>query len=315
MSQHTDRPTVLYFVGKGRSGTTLIDNALGQVDGFVSTGEVNKLWTWGFQHGWSCGCGSPIPTCPFWNHVLEVGWADGTVPSTDDMVRLHDAVLRWPNVPRLLAQRGPAPTGWQALDELCDVQARLYRGIAEVSGASVIIDSSKWPAAPTALGLVPDVDVRLLHVVRDPRAVVASWKRVKAWTDRDSGESEMPRYGVLYSMASYWARNLVAEVLGLRDRRRHLRIRYEDLTADPAWGFGAIAEFCGRDAESVPVENGNEVQLGVSHTAGGNPNRLRTGPVSVRPDERWREELGQLDRGVASALGLPLMLRYGYPLR
>lgn len=307
------RPIVLYFVGKGRSGTTLIDNVLGQVDGFVSTGELNKLWTWGFQHGWSCGCGEPIPACPFWNAVLDAGWADTARPETERMVRLHRAVLRWPNVPRLLLHRGRAlPTGWYALDEYCAVLERLYRGIAEVSGAQVIVDSSKWPAAPTALDLVPGIDVRLLHVVRDPRAVVNSWQRVKRWRDRGDGQ-QMPRYGVLYSMASYWARNVVAEVLARGRSERFLRVRYEDLVDDPQRWFGRIVRFCGGDPAGLPLSDG-KVRMGPSHTAGGNPDRLTTGQVEIRPDERWREELDAVDGLLATALGLPLVRRYDYPI-
>ena len=35
---------ILYVAGWGRSGTTLLDNVLGQVEGFVSTGELHNIW-------------------------------------------------------------------------------------------------------------------------------------------------------------------------------------------------------------------------------------------------------------------------------
>lgn len=305
---------VLYFIGKGRSGTTLLDNVLGQIDGFVSTGEITKLWTWGFQSGWSCGCGRPVPECPFWRDVLDAGFGRDELPDVDAVVALQERVLRWPNVPRLLAASRITAARWDDLEEFADITGRVYRGVAEVSGARVIVDSSKWPAAPTSLGIVPDTDVYLLHLVRDPRAVAQSWRRRKAWTDREDGE-EMPRYSVWYSMASYWARNVVAEILAARRSAQALRLRYEDFSAAPRETLESLAHFVGEELPRGFLEEGPVVRLSPTHTAGGNPNRLTVGEVTIRSDERWRAEQSRFDRLVATATGWPLMLRYRYPVR
>jgi len=34
-------PKVLFITGRGRSGSTILDNLLGQLDGFFSLGQVN----------------------------------------------------------------------------------------------------------------------------------------------------------------------------------------------------------------------------------------------------------------------------------
>lgn len=35
---------VLYVIGWGRSGSTILDNVLGQLDGCFSTGELHYFW-------------------------------------------------------------------------------------------------------------------------------------------------------------------------------------------------------------------------------------------------------------------------------
>ena len=58
---------VLFLAGWGRSGTTIIDNILGEIDGFFSVGELYHLWGRGLVQERRCGCGVPprqCETCP-----------------------------------------------------------------------------------------------------------------------------------------------------------------------------------------------------------------------------------------------------------
>ena len=50
------------------------------------------------------------------------------------------------------------------------------------------------------------------------------------------------------------------------------------------------------------------------HTVSGNPGRFRTGEVALRPDDRWRQEQRIGPRLTVTALALPLLHRYGYPV-
>ena len=61
---------VLYIAGSGRSGSTILDNILGELDGFVSAGEVRFLWERGMRDDRTCACGEPFSSCPFWGDVL-----------------------------------------------------------------------------------------------------------------------------------------------------------------------------------------------------------------------------------------------------
>ena len=61
--------------------------------------------------------------------------------------------------------------------------------------------------------------------------------------------------------------------------------------------------------------HGNEVDLSVDHFAAGSRMRLQAGPVPLVLDEVWRRELPTGQRRLVTALSLPLLRRYGYPVR
>ncbi len=56
------------------------------------------------------------------------------------------------------------------------------------------------------------------------------------------------------------------------------------------------------------------MRLGPNHTAGGNPVRLVDGATRLRLDDEWRREQGIADRAVSTALALPILHRYDYPV-
>src|SRR3712207_9355320 len=62
---------VLYVVGLGRSGSTILSNSLGQIGGFFSGGELNFIWKHNVLEDRLCGCGRPFRECPVWTRVMD----------------------------------------------------------------------------------------------------------------------------------------------------------------------------------------------------------------------------------------------------
>ena len=65
-----------------------------------------------------------------------------------------------------------------SLTEYLDIWTRLYAAISAVSGAAE--SSSTPPSAPrppSCCSAAPGIDLRIAHVVRDPRGVVNSWNK------------------------------------------------------------------------------------------------------------------------------------------
>src|SRR6185436_15662226 len=70
--------------------------------------------------------------------------------------------------------------GYKAkLQAYTDVLGRLYQGINHVSGGRIIVDSSKVPPFAFLINQVPQVDLHVVHLVRDSRATAYSWQRKK----------------------------------------------------------------------------------------------------------------------------------------
>lgn len=298
------RTVVLYVLGKGRSGSTLLDATLGQLPGVFSTGELRELWRWGHLQGYDCSCGAPVRTCPIWSQVTErvLGTKEPSRAAVERVEALHERVLRWSAVPGLLAGRDRP-----ALRAYVDLQQRLYDAIAGVTGAQVIVDSSKWPAHPGVLGRMPGVDPRVVHLVRDPRAVAFSYTRHRPTGGR---QPAMPRFGPVHSSLSWLVRNATAEVA--RRRVPSLRVTYEAFAAEPRRTVAGIAALADRDPSVLPFVDDRTVRIGQTHMVGGNPGRFRTGEIRVEADDEWVAAMPQRDARLVTALTAPLRARYGY---
>lgn len=302
-------PKVLYLVGKGRSGSTLLANLLGALPGVFATGELARLWDWGLIHGFRCGCGTPIDECPVWRDALRGAFGDAP-PAPGDIVGLRDRVLRWGAVPRLLLR----PRPWPALDSWTSLATDLYRGIAGATGARVLVDAQKWPADPGPLGLMEGIDPYVVHLVRDPRGVAHSWQRQKSYEDRGP-DARMPRFGPVHSALSWTGRNAVAELVRRRGGTPWAIVRYEDLVAEPRTVLRRVLDLLEEPADHLPVDEEGRALLPEHHMVGGNPSRERGGHIRLSADQSWEAELPARQELVTTALTLPLLRRYGYPLR
>jgi len=49
---------IILIAGHSRSGSTLLDRLLGEMDGFVTVGELRCLWIRGLREDQLCGCGT-----------------------------------------------------------------------------------------------------------------------------------------------------------------------------------------------------------------------------------------------------------------
>jgi hypothetical protein len=174
----------------------------------------------------------------------------------------------------------------------------------------VIVDSSKEPAHGYAMSLVPGVDFRVVHLIRDPRAAAYSWLKKKPQPDSEEIE-HMVRFSPAKSSALWDSWNASAEALWRRTPGKYLRLRYEDFVADPRKSLERIVSLVGVTAE-LPLAGEREISLGVSHTVSGNPNRFETGAVELRPDREWMDRMEPRHRALVTALTFPLLKRYGY---
>jgi hypothetical protein len=308
----SDRLKVIYIMGTGRCGSTLLDNALGSIEGLFSTGELHKLWSGAILRGAGCGCGQPVVQCPVWSQVLSrVGLGDGQVDPRE-VWRWQLGEARVVHTPRLLRS---GPSQLQARPDLAryrELMAALHRAIVGVTGADVIVDSSKTPADAAILSTMPEIDLTVVHLVRDPRAVAHSWQRRRSTNDPHRQE-QMFRLNPAISTVRWDLTNLVGEQV----RRRvgpgaSMVVRYEDFVERPRDVVAQILELASEEGRVPPFVDAHTVRLTSNHTVWGNRSRFLTGEIRLQADEEWRRGAPLLHRGLVTALALPWLGHYGY---
>jgi hypothetical protein len=311
-SAGTTSVKVLYILGWGRSGSTILDNVLGQVQGFFTAGELHYLWDH-LERKRPCGCRRPISQCPVWSKVsravLNARQNPGLEPR--EIVRWQHQEMRLRHTLRLMVTGKGALAGPAPLCSYSSVASSLYEEIARETGARVVIDSTKRPTDAALLRLLPSVDLYLVHLVRDPRAVAYSWQRHRQQIDRPT---EMDRYGALASSINWLAWNLAAEgICRQNGRRKSLLLRYEDFVSRPADSVKQVIALVGEESADLSFLSSGTVHLDANHSVAGNPRRFSTGRVVLHTDDDWRSKQGGWSRVVATTVTLPLLHRYRYP--
>jgi hypothetical protein len=304
------RIKVLSIVGPGRSGTTVLAGILGSVEGIVDVGELRWLWQRGLLERRSCGCGLPVDECPVWSAVVAkviAGRARAPAEFAAEVAAAQQLLI--PRRHRLRVIRSAATgTAWPPLEPVRTVTALLVHAIADVTDARVVVDSSKRAQDAALLAGLPGVDHYVLHMVRDPRAVVFSWgKRDK--TIRVAGGTRAMGSRGLLSSVTRWTENGLGAV-ALRPHvppDRWLFLRYEDFAREPRAAISRIMAFLGEDGE-LPFEADDSVALGVNHTVAGNPNRFHVGRVTIRLDDEWRRRMPRHRQLLVRALTWPMQL-------
>ena len=301
---------VLYIMGHGYSGSTLLTFLLGSHPQIATIGELGiaeqaKAQT--SPESYLCSCHAPVRECGFWSRVsreMKERGHDFDVWDSDLDFRargggIADVILR-------AVQRGPVlelarsvgvrivPGARRELARILGRIENLAQIVTGIKGARVFLDSSKRPERAVFMRRVPGFNMKVIHLVRDGRAV--SW-------------SNMKNLGVGPEAA---ADSWVADNRGAEHARRYfpadrwLTLRHEDVCADPAGALSKIYSFVGLPAgDGIPDFRNSE-----QHVIG---NRMRLSSTSeIRLDDRWKTALTPEQMAVIERRVAPLNRSYGY---
>lgn len=288
------------------SGSTLLSMLLATHPNVSSVGELTGPSP---VHavGYPCSCGEKVVECSFWRSVGEGMRAAGYPFSPEQFgtraMTVGDRVGKLYALPtgsalldgvrdRVLAGVGTRPARAAAAIERC---AMLARVITDVDGTTTFVDTSKeWSQIPH-LARRGDVDLRVLHLIRDGRAVTRSIMRHKRSAPSDA--------------ASAWLnvnRRVERAVRAHVSPERVMTLRYEDLCAAPDEAFGAIARFLDLSDEFQRAG----LDPADFHVLG---NAMRTRPVDeIVCDDSWRRVLTVADLEAFERAAGRLNRRYGY---
>ncbi len=163
---------VIYVAGSGRTGSTLLAMVLAKAQGGFNVGQLRDL-TYALLQKESCSCGALVSECPIWSKVARANGLteEAAVKEADSCLKQFTKAFRieeWRTDPSII---------WERHGSYLEMLRGLYLATAEATGADVLIDSSKSPEIASAASVLPEIDLRVVHVSRDPRAVACSWEK------------------------------------------------------------------------------------------------------------------------------------------
>ena len=265
------RIPLIYIAGSSYSGSTLMDLLLGSHPAVESLGEAKKI---PFVQA-SMGKGAQAK-CNCGSLVAECGF--------------------WQQV---LGNEN-------AFDEKDPhANAKLFARALAFRGRDAVLDNSKNSGRAMMLSRSGLFEMHVLHVVRDSRAVVFSHRRKAQKRTHDDSYR-------LFPTARHWNR-LNLRLAGAFERgsaASYLRVRYEDLVADPAKETGRTLEKLGL----VWTPQILQFRESCHHGIEGNRMRLGNSQEIVR-DAEYLDKLGQAEWWAITAASWRGLRKFGYGLR
>lgn len=300
-------PTILYIVGEGRSGSTLLDMLLGQVDSFESVGELHFIWLRGLRENQRCGCGVAFNACNYWNNIIEKFNKENNTLTIDELADYTsiDSMKKFPG--NYLYDKLSSFSHIKKVFKSYDL---LYRSIASETGSNIIIDSSKSVPFAFFLAKYSKLDIKFIHMIRDSRAVTFSRQKKKIRSEITDTVEYMPTVSSWKSSLKWLSNNMVASFV--IKEKPFIRVTYEGFINDPKAIFDEISEFLKipkADFDGL-VSSDKTSKMSVHHTVSGNPSRFNSGDIKIELDDRWKTEMLPFRKWMVTVLTWPLLKIY-----
>ncbi|HUA74449.1 MAG TPA: sulfotransferase [Solirubrobacteraceae bacterium] len=212
------KPKVIYVMGAGHSGSTILGVALGNCSDSFYAGEVDE-W---LINGGMPGVGG-TERGEFWAQVRE-------------RMRDSEAEQLFGGVVNRAIERSSSllrPDAWLRRRALRrryrEVADALLRAIAGTAGVTHVVDTSHFPLRARELQRSREVELYLVLLVRDPQDVVAS--NVRELRRHELAER---RVRIFATNLDLWLTHLLSTVVFLRHpRARRVFVTHEAFLADP----------------------------------------------------------------------------------
>lgn len=215
---------VIYISGNGHSGSTLLDIILGSAEGFFSGGELTFITRDSIFNEY-CSCGEKMKACPVWSEVVFI-WKQKIAIGFDEFKRLNNKFERNKTFGRAY-KNSLIPD--EDFKTYCLTTQQYFQAIQEVTGKSIIVDSSKSPSRIPVLDKI--VDLQVIHLCRDFTGVLNSEKKSSEKDIKAGIEEDFPARRTHKVWIDWILTNLLSELfcIGVKSNR----IKYADYVNQP----------------------------------------------------------------------------------
>jgi hypothetical protein len=311
-STDVERTRIRYVClpGSRFTGSTLLGSLLNEHPDCASIGAASGLIRRTDLSTYRCSCGELYRECEFWNHIAARTRALGhpvNVFETNfwntnlrlSRNRLTNALLSrslgWDPLNRVRdAVVGMLPETRAAISRMGWNTWSLASAVLERTGKAVFVDTARDHQRPKYLAPFSMLDVKVIHLIRDPRGNSAS---IVKHTGVD-----------VATAARQWTRSNAEAARARRylPEERWMSLQYEALCADPAGVLDRISDFLGIGRPMMQDGFRNSV----SHMIG---NKMRMqGLGEIREDLSWQTSLGSAELSTIARIAGSTSRRLGY---
>jgi len=253
---------IIYIAGDGRSGSTLLDSILSNIDGSLSVGECHRFWIRFYEGETRCACGKMITDCELWSDVdkqLRQRFDDYAPEQFKKRVQEIQQYRNFKKIPVIVVSEA-----WQSF---CEQVKAFYEIIASHTKNGVVIDSSKSVSWAYFLEQLAFSELYIIHLERNLPSVANSWRKQIVLPEYTSKEVYMPVKSIVLSTKSWLKIKVMAKRLKRADH--YLFVSYEKLCAQPDLWLQKIKAFVQEDFDL------SQLHMLPTHAIGGNPMRAK----------------------------------------
>ena len=285
---------VVYLLGPGRSGTTILATILGNHKDVHTLGEMHQFYDH-IRDNLNCSCGAELSDCEFWSKILD------TMPSVKknaaNIQALSDELEYHSSIPRHLLHLHNKKN----IESYNSFQTQIFNSCTRQTNSKILLDSAKYIGRWFSLKKNRSIQLKGIYLVRDVRGVIYSFKK-KVQTSRTP----------LSAMVYYVLVNMLAQLITMFDKNV-IKIKYEDLFLETETAMTRICQHLDIGSLGLieKIEDNEKFEIG--HIIGGN--RLKNDKaIKLRFDEKWKSNMPRREQKWYYLCAFPLMLLNRYKI-
>lgn len=288
---------LIYIAGVDRSGSTLLGRILGEIPTALFVGEVKNTPASSRYGEQPCGCGKKLKECNVWAPTLSL--IDNTKFGKWRRRRVRNMLF--------------GTLDYQKSD--MEEAAKIYRLLSKYSGRNIIVDSSKFPSYLELLNKLTTIDLCIVHITRDPRAVAYSWwnrplhenkinKSIKTRSIETIRFENPIRSSIIWLLWNYI-------ISRYSEDENYIHVKYEDLCDNPEKEVKKILNNFDIK-KNINWHDGNTINLGKHHSVRGNPNQKEIGNVELKKRDSWKKNINPIIKYCVNMITSPVMSKFNY---
>jgi hypothetical protein len=296
--------------GSPFTGSTLVGTLLNEHPHCASIGAATGLISRADLSTYRCSCGKLYRECDFWSQVAARTRALGHPVDVFETnfwnthLRLsHNRLINLLLIRSLGSDRvnlardavvSKVPGVTRAISDMGWNSWSLATAVLEQTGKSVFVDTSRDHQRPKFLAQHPMLDLKVIHLMRDPRGNSASIMKHQS-VDVAAAARQWKRYNV--------EANRIRRYIPVDS---WMSLRYEEFCADPGAVLDRISDFLG--VNRVPIHPGT---ANADRHIIGNKMRLK-GLSEIREDRSWQTKLSGEELATIARIAGPASRRLGF---